>query len=306
MVGPALKKYAKSHGLAVNGGFAYGALYGYRIALDDGQNIKRLFLVSRFTDDERKAAFEALLGSGDVVTHFRIQAREYRDNQLILVFTDKAGTMTLIGEFLDWLLPQLPQYGAAADVCTHCGGMTAGSGTWVVIDGLPYYMHESCLNSKTQIIRSNEETVRENLTGSYLTGFIGALLGGLLGSLIWAGVMYVGFIAGIVGFLIGFFANKGYALFKGKEGKGKLAILIVVILLCVIIGTLLGEYVSCLKEIPGLPFKTFVSLIKEYSEVRAAVLKDFLLGLLFAALSVIGLLARTKRETSGANIKVLK
>lgn len=312
MVGPALKKYAKSHGLTVSGGFAHGTLYGYRVALDDGANLKRMFLFTRFYDEAQQAAFDAMLNDGDVVTRYRIQSREYRDNQIIFVFTDKIGTMRLIEEFADWLLPQTERFGAAQDVCSHCGGPTAGGGTWVVIDGLPYYMHESCLNSKTQVIRSSEEREKEELTGSYLMGFIGALLGGLLGSLIWAGVMYLGIIAGLIGFVIGFFAEKGYRILKGKEGKGKLFILIGVVVLCVVVGTFLGEYFLSMKVIHEQHLTGFSAwdfllfAIKTSADVRAEIVKNLALGLLFAGLGVAGLLIRTKRETSDTSIKVLK
>ena len=108
MIGIPLKKYASEHGLKTDGGFAYGTLHGYRVALDDGPNIKRMFLFTRFADETQQAAFDAMLNGSDAVTRYRIQTREYRDDRLLFVFTDKMGTMTLIGEFIDWLLPQLP------------------------------------------------------------------------------------------------------------------------------------------------------------------------------------------------------
>lgn len=311
MVGPALKKFAKARALNLDGGFAYGELHGCRVALDDGPNIKRLFLFARFPDETQKETFDALV-SGDAAAHFRIQSKEYLDNQIAFVFTDKGGTMTLIEEFLDWLLPQLPQLGMAQDVCAHCGAPTYGGGKWAVIDGRPLYLHESCLRSRSEIIRSNEARAKEALTGSYLTGFIGALLGGLLGSLVWAGLMYVGFIAGIVGFLIGFFAGKGYNLLKGRQGKGKVFVLIVVVLICVAVGTLLGEFVQCAKalheeglsDVPTMDF--FRYLLDTEPEFRTAILKDFLLGLLFAGLGVAGLLVRAHKETADVSIKLLK
>lgn len=312
MVGPALKKYAKARGLKSDGGFVYGTLHGCHVALDDGPNLKRLFLFARFPDEAGKSAFEAMLNSSGAVTQYRIQSREYNGNLILFVFQDKKGTMTLIEGFLDWLLPQLPQYGAEPDVCSHCGTSTYGGGTWVVMNGLPFYLHDSCLQSLTVSVRSEEDRAKQEMTGSYLAGFIGAMLGGLLGSLVWAGLMYVGFIAGIVGFLIGFLAEKGYNLLKGKQGKGKLFILIVVILLCVAVGTLLGEYVECAKALhdEGLSdvstMDFFRYLLDTEPEFRAAILKDFLLGLLFAGLSVFGLLARTRRETSDMRIKTLK
>lgn len=311
MVGSALKKYAKAHGLRVNGGFAYGTLHGYNLALDDGPNIKRMVLFTRFPDEAQKAAFDAALNESEAATYYRIQSREYSDNMILLVFKDKMGTMTLIEEFADRFLPQLAQYGALPDVCSHCGASTGGSGKWVLVNGLPFYMHESCLHSTETSIRSSEERVKEDLTGSYLAGFFGALLGGLLGSALWAGLMYVGFIAGLVGFVIGFLAEKGYRLLKGKEGKGKLFILIAVILLCVAFGTLLGEYVVTAKamheeglsHVPTMDF--FLYLLREEPEFRTAIVKDFLLGLLFAGLGVFGLLARTRRETADTKIKIL-
>jgi len=57
----------------------------------------------------------------------------------------------------------------------------------------------------------------------------------------WAVVLNLGYVASLVGLLIGFLALKGYDLLKGKQGKGKVAILIVAIVFGVLLGTFAEE-----------------------------------------------------------------
>lgn len=319
MVGAALLKYAKQHNLKCDGGFAYGELYGYAVSMDDGADLKRLFIHTRFPDPEKKAELEILLGKSELYTNYRVQNTLWRDNYLLFVFHDKIGTMGIIEKFIDWLLPQLPQYGATgADICTECATPMNGQGKWVVIDGVPQHLHDSCLRSRSEMIRAQEGAEKEQREGSYLTGFIGALIGGLLGAVVWGLLLNFGWVAGVVGLLIGFLAEKGYTLLKGRLGKGKLIILIVVILLCVAAGTVFGEYFGLVREIKSEGVYTgsysateyIILLFKEDADFRSAVRSDLIsngvLGLLFAGLGTFRMLAKTSVEVADTKIRELK
>lgn len=319
MVGAALKKYAKEHNLKCDGGFVYGELYGYAVSMDDAADQKRLYIHTRFPDAVQKAAFETMLGSSDLYAQYRVINTLLRDNYVFFVFRDQIGTMGLIEKFIGWLLPQLPQYGATgADVCTQCGCAMIGQGKWAVIDGIPCHLHESCLRSVSETIRTQESSAKENAEGSYVTGTIGALIGGLLGAVIWGLILNFGFVAAIVGLLIGFLAEKGYTILKGKRGKGKIIILIVVIILSVAAGTIFGEYFGLLREIKTediylgsySPTEYIVLLWKEVPEFRSSVIEDLvkngLLGLLFAGLGTFGILRKAGAEVTGTKIKDLK
>ena len=58
-----------------------------------------------------------------------------------------------------------------------------------------------------------------------------------------------GYVASIIGFVIGWLAEKGYALLHGKNGKGKIVILIISVVFGVLFGTVLGETFSLISLI---------------------------------------------------------
>lgn len=317
MVGAALKKYAKEHNLKCDGGFIYGEKHGYAISMNEDAGIKRLFIHTSFPDAQQKSAFETMLGNADLFTQYRIQNTLIQDKYVCFIFTDKVGTMGIIGNFIDWLLPQLPQYSAAgADICNHCGGAMYGQGKWCAVDGIVYHMHESCQRSVTEKVRASETAAKEAAGGSYVTGLLGALIGGLLGAVVWGFILSYGWLAAPVGFLIGFLAEKGYTLLKGKLGKGKVIILIAIVLLSVAVGTILGEYLGLANELKedfrdiSSRFDFLKLMWQELPEFRSAVADDLvkngLLGLLFAGLGAFGILRKTNAEVSDTKIKELK
>lgn len=317
MVGSALKKYAKEQNLNCDGGFIYGEKQGYAISMNEDAGIKRLFIHTSFPDTERKSAFESMLAGADLSARYRVRNTLIQDKYVCFIFTDKVGTMGVIAGFIEWLLPQLPQYGAAgADICNHCGCAMSGQGKWVVIDRLAYHMHESCIHSVGEQIHAEEASAKETAGGSYVTGLLGALIGGLLGTVVWGFILSYGWLAAPVGLLIGFLAEKGYTLLKGKLGKGKVIILIAVVLLSVAVGTILGEYLVVAKELRedfrdiSSRFDIIKLMWQEVPEFRSAVAEDLvkngLLGLLFAALGTFGVLRKANAEVSDTKIKLLK
>lgn len=317
MVGAGLKKYAKENNLKCDGGFIYGEKQGYAISMNEDAGIKRLFIHTSFPDAQQKSAFETMLGNADLFTQYRVQNTLIQDKYVCFIFTDKIGTMDIIVSFIEWLLPQLPQYGAAgADICNHCGSAMYGQGKWCVVDGIVYHMHESCLRSVAEKIRASDTAAKEAAGGSYVTGLLGALIGGLLGAVVWGFILSYGWLAAPVGLLIGFLAEKGYTLLKGKAGKGKIIILIAIVILSVAVGTILGEYLGLAKELKE-DFRDissrfdFIKLMwQELPEFRSAVADDLvkngLLGLLFAGLGTFGILRKANAEVSDTKIKELE
>ena len=317
MVGAALKKYAKENNLKCDGGFIYGEKHGYAISMNEDAGIKRLFIHTGFSDVQQKSAFETMLGNADLFTQYRVQNTLIQDKYVCFIFTDKIGTMDIIVGFIEWLLPQLPQYGATgADICNHCGGAMYGQGKWCAVDGIVYHMHESCLRSVTEKVRASDTAAKEAAGGRYITGLLGALIGGLLGAVVWGFILSYGWLAAPVGLLIGFLAEKGYTLLKGKLGKGKVIILIAVVLLSVAVGTILGEYLGLAKELRedfrdiSSRFDYIKLMWQELPEFRSAVADDLvkngLLGLLFAGLGAFGILRKANAEVSDTKIKELK
>lgn len=314
MIGTGLKKLANQYGMGVSKGMAYGSLNGFATTMCEGNGWKRLDIATRFENPEQQKAFEAALYGVDVKRQYRVQTLQVNQRNINVVFHDTVGTMKKIEAFLAWFYPLLEQHGAQkADICTECGTQIT-SGSWYAVDGIAYHMHDSCAEHVARELATDAQQRKEEDTGSYIRGFAGALIGALLGSVVWAVVLYVGYVASLVGLLIGWLAEKGYTLFKGKQGKGKIAILVIVIILGVLIGTLLPDVVVLAQmidagELPGLAYGDIPTLIMvvmaEDAEYMRGTLTNAGMGLLFAALGVFSLLRKTKREVTDVSIQKL-
>lgn len=305
MIGSGLKKFAEENGLRAAKGVAYGSFRGYAATLSEGNGYKMMVLTTKFTDPEALQLLQQRINAVNVSREYRVQKLSFAPNGVCIVFGDNPGTMKRIRAFVDWFFPLLDGSSATkVDVCSECGGQLT-SGTWKLIDGTAFYMHAGCAEKvRSQI---EEERGKPN-PGSYLTGTVGALLGAAIGAVVWALVLKAGYVASLVGLLIGFLAEKGYNLLKGKQSKGKVAILIVAIVLGVVLGTFAADAMTLVElinetknavmtygDIPAF----LMELLQEDPEYAGAVAKNILMGLLFAALGVYALLRNTGKEVSG-------
>lgn len=315
MIGSGLKKLANQYGMRISDGIAYGRLMGFATTLCEGSGWKRVDIATRFANTEQQKAFEAALYAVDIKRQYRVQSLAINNRNINVVFQDTIGTMKKIEAFIAWFYPLLEQHGAQkADICTECGTqITAGS--WYVVDGIAYHMHDACAEHVAQELIADAQQRSDEDTGTYIKGFFGALIGAMLGSAVWAVVLYLGYVASLVGLLIGWLAEKGYTLMKGKRGKGKITILIIVIILGVLAGTILPDVVLLAQmigagELPGFTYGDIPMLIgmvmAEDAEYLSGTLGNAGMGLLFAALGVFALLRKTKREVSDITIKKLK
>ena len=108
-----------------------------------------------------------------------------------------------------------------------------------------------------------------------------------------------------------FLAEKGYNLFKGKQGKAKIAILIVAIIFGVLLGNFAADAFSLATmiangELPGMglidiPYMISVLLTSEPEYLRITI-SNILMGLLFAGLGVFSLLRKTGKEVSATKV----
>lgn len=145
--------------------------------------------------------------------------------------------------------------------------------------------------------------------GNYISGIIGALFGSLVASIPWI-LMYVygGMILSLLAIIIALGALKGYQLFKGKV-DGKLPIII-------IISSVIAVTVSTLLIIPLLLLAkegldvTIANLqnLYTYDKFCDALIKDYVISLLFTFLGIGGIVANIKKqiyEGKTDNIKVI-
>lgn len=314
MIGSGLKKLAKEHGMKVGSGVAYGIMHGYPVTLSEGAGYKAMAISVRFTDPAVKQAIMDELNQTNISKEYRVQGLNFFPTTISVNFLDNPGTMKKIIAFIEYFFPILYKHGApGANVCPHCGGeLTAGK--WILIEGTAHYMHDSCANQVMQQISDENAKERDEQGGNYFSGFLGALGGAAIGAVLWAVVLYMGYVASLVGLVIGFLAEKGYNLLRGKQGKGKVVILIVVVILAVLVGTLAVDAYTLLDminsgmlpdftagDIPMLIFALFTG----DAEYRSATLSNMGMGLLFAAIGVFSLIHRAGKDVSGTKCKYL-
>lgn len=315
MIGSGLKKLAKEYGMNVDKGVAYGSLGGYCATLYEGSGWKRIDFATTVADPVKLTQLQTQLNGVDLRKEYRVMDLQITPKTLCVVFLDNPGTMKKVEAFLMFFLPLLEEAGARTfHVCPECGFEISG-GCWKLIGGTAYYMHQPCAEKVCRDIAEAEGRAKEERTGSYFTGFIGALLGSVLGAVLWAVVLYFGYVASLVGLVIGFLAEKGYNLLKGKQGKGKIAILIIAIIIGVLLGNFGADAITLVQmigagELPGavygdIPFLIILVLLED-SAYLSATLRNIAIGLLFAGLGVWTMLRRANAEVSGTKIVDLK
>lgn len=311
MIGSGLKKLAQEKGMKVAKGVAYGNLQGFAATMSEGAGFKQIVFTTRIADPAQKDALLNAVSQVNVAATYRVQTLNIAADGVQVVFLDNPGTMKKIYAFLEWFLPLLRQSGATGyHICTECGcDITAGR--WLLVDGAAYYLHDACAERKKREIASQEETQKQQRTGSYGMGAVGAFLGAALGAIVWALVLNLGYVAALVGLLIGWLAEKGYTILKGKQGKGKLIILIAAIIFGVALGTLAADYFTLMGmissgELTGVTMGEIPSvifyLLATDAEYQSATLGNVFLGLLFAGLGVFSLLRKAGAEVADAKI----
>jgi len=313
MIGSGLKKLAKESNMKVASGVAYGVMQGFSVTLQEGSGFKQMTIATRFANMEQQRAFEQRISQVNITSQYQVQRFAAAPDYINIVFTDTMGTVKKIRSFAQWIFPMLRDCGAStAEFCNECGAPIQNDGVWMLRDGVvAVHVHEVCSKKIQDQIYGENMQRQEEEEGSYGYGIVGAVIGALIGSLVWALVLMAGFVAGIVGFLIGFLANKGYDLMKGKQGKAKIAILVVAIILGVLVGTIGG---ACIQGIQimnedGIEmeyFAEFMMYLFELEENQRLIISNFLLGLLFAGLGVFGLLKQERKKIVGETVKILK
>lgn len=307
MIGSSLKKFAAANGMKTASGVVYGNLGGYAATMFEGMGYKALNFTHFIEDPADHARLLQTIHNGDLKKQFRVSSIDANPTYTKIVFSDTIGTMEKINGFVGWYLSALEGVNAIGiSKCIKCGGELY-EGQWVKDDQLVYFVDSACARQMEEDRLVENEEKKQTAQGSYLMGALGALLGAAVGALLWAIVLSIGFIASIVGLAIAFLAAYGYTLFGGKEGKGKIAILIVAIVIGVLLGTALadaygiyqviqsgGAYGLTTADIPDVLYTLFVN----DADFRSATLKDLGMGFLFAALGAFGTLKNAGKQVA--------
>lgn len=314
MVGAALQKLARQNEMRIANGVAYGNFRGFATTFSEGAGYKRIDISLTFPQlGQRESIFDAVNGV-NFQKEYRVQQLNVGAKFITIVFHDNPGTMKKINAFIEWFFPILEQSGATGvNICAECGAPIL-EGNWYLINGTAHHLHDSCASKVQEEIKTAEQQRKDEDTGSYLQGIVGAFLGAALGAVVWALVLTLGYVASLVGLLIGWLADKGYKLFQGKKGKGKLVILILAIIFGVVLGTLAADGIALAQminngELPGCTYidiPEILLMLFADSEYVSATLGNVAMGLLFAALGVFMLLKRANDEVTGVSFKKMQ
>ena len=315
MIGSTYKKFAAEYGMLSDKGVAYGSLGGFAATLSEGGGWKQIVFTTTIADSVKAMELQTKLNGVDLRKEFRVTDLKIGPKTIQVVFHDNPGTMKKIRAFLAFFLPLLEEAGATkCGVCAECGMECAG-GCWKLIGGVAYYMHTACAEKVTRDIMESEEYEKETRTGNYFTGLIGALLGSTIGAVLWAVVLYFGYVASIIGLAVGFLAEKGYNLFRGRQGRGKIVILILAVIFGVIVGNFGADVIALAQMISAgeaegwgyadIPLMILLLLVED-PEYMMYTLRGLGMGLLFAGLGVWSQMRRVKADVSGVTVADLK
>ena len=142
---------------------------------------------------------------------------------------------------------------------------------------------------------------------SYLKGIIGALIGGLIATIPWIlTYVYANMILAVLAVFVALGALKGYQLMNGKVDK-KLPLIITII-------SVVSITIATLIIIPGLLLlqndASFtienVKYLYSNSQFMGAIMKDFLISIVFTFLGISGVIKSIKNQIDDNvdNIKV--
>lgn len=185
MIGSALKKFAQQNGLTMDKGVAYGSLSGIAVTLSEGSGWKQIVFSTRFADPARRTVVSDALAARDLKKEFWVTKYDVNSKRIQVMFQDKRGIMDRMQVFLNWFLPLLRANGASgAEYCAQCGQLITG-GKWVLLNGNAYHFHPQCAERVRQDMETEKQRRREEDTGNYFTGLLGALVGAILGAVVW-------------------------------------------------------------------------------------------------------------------------
>lgn len=154
----------------------------------------------------------------------------------------------------------------------------------------------------------NKEVIQtKNNKGSYLTGIIGAIIGGAIATIPWVLVyVYGGMMLSILAALIAAGEFYGYKICKGKINKKLPAILMILAVIIVTIVTLL-VIPSLLLHQEGISGNLKnIEIIYQNTEFKTAIIKDFMISVVFTILGASIITANVKRQIENGNSDNIK
>lgn len=146
-------------------------------------------------------------------------------------------------------------------------------------------------------MEENEARIVDESKKSYITGIIGGLIGGFIATIPWV-LMYVygNMILAVLSIIIAIGVLKGYQLFNGKVNKSLPVIIVLISVLAITVSTFVIIPMLLLsKEGLSVDFEK-LQILYEYDEFVSALIKDYVISLIFTALGISGVVANVKKQ----------
>lgn len=140
---------------------------------------------------------------------------------------------------------------------------------------------------------------------SFLLGIVGSLIGGLIATIPWIiFYVYANMIYSLLAIIVAMGALKGYELFKGKVDNKLPWIIGIVSLICITIATLIIiPNLLLIKEYGTTSLANF-KLLYETTEFKAAIIKDYIISLLFTFLGISGVISSIRYQVKNGSEKI--
>ena len=332
MISAKMTNIGNSNGFQVEAGYSFGYIGNLLVTLSDGMGTKIISIYAGRAEDTDESGLapaqrmKALIEQNipDKKTYLLGGVEPAANGRAVrVIFQDTLGTPKRVEKFISEVLPLLDAAGFNGHACAVCA-QPCQTSALILSDDAVLPAHGDCVDKADE---SRQTAANDNFSipesKHLLRGTLGALAGSILGAVVWAVVAAFGYILSAVGLLIGFLSSKFYDLFGGKNCRAKL----VIVILCVIIGVLLGNVFSLAYELSSLYDElvtevassqdviTKAEFIREClvgeiniwqdSEVIGELAKNLLLGLVFAFVGCYSMFRGLNREVNPDKIKRL-
>lgn len=244
-----------------------------------------------------------LMRSGQRLNGIEIEAD---GSALEVNFFDNPGTLKCVEAFIEEVLPQIAELTHPGE-CMLCGRELHGDACAALLLGERVVaMDADCIGRVEYVCALHQ--------GGVARGMIGAMVGALIGAALWCAVGLAGYTASIVGMVTALLAGKGYDLLGGRPGKARLICIIACTLVAVVVGdaAALGamiwrEYTQAGAELmQAIGFNEYlgmmIEILIEDGEFVGSVVRDLLLGWLFAIVGCVAVLRKSSKNSDPSRI----
>lgn len=244
-----------------------------------------------------------LMRSGQRLNGIEIEAD---GSALEVNFFDNPGTLKCVEAFIEEVLPQIAELTHPGE-CMLCGRELHGDACAALLPGERVVaMDADCIGRVEYVCALHQ--------GGVARGMIGAVVGALIGAALWCAVGLAGYTASIVGMVTALLAGKGYDLLGGRPGKARLICIIACTLVAVVVGdaAALGamiwrEYTQAGAELmQAIGFNEYlgmmIEILIEDGEFVGSVVRDLLLGWLFAIVGCVAVLRKSNKNSDPSRI----